>query len=188
MNPTLLRLACASTERIVEGISDDQLGLPTPCDQWDVRALLNHMLGTVELGRALFSGTEPVVPIVPGDLPGSDLVGDDPLKAYRVAVEGLLAVADDDAFSRMFATPFGDMPGAVLAGFTTADIAVHGWDLARATGQPSPLGDELVEWGSAFARQMLTPDKRLTRFGPEVAVAADASATDRLVAFLGRRP
>jgi uncharacterized protein (TIGR03086 family) len=126
--------------------------------------------------------------MAPGDLPTIDVLDGDPLKAYRTGVEILLAAADGDAFDRPHATPLGDMPGAVLGGFTTLDIAVHGWDLARATGQPSPLDDDLAETVLAFAHQTLTADTRAPRIGPEIAVPADASAGDRLVGYLGRQP
>ena len=88
----------------------------------------------------------------------------------------------------MHATPLGDMPGSVLGGFTTLDIAVHGWDLARATGQQANLDDDLAGEVLAFARQAITDTTRAPRIGPEVAARPGASATDRLVAFLGRRP
>jgi uncharacterized protein (TIGR03086 family) len=110
------------------------------------------------------------------------------LKAYRLGVEGLLRAAGDDALTRSHATPLGEMPGAILGGFTTLDIAVHGWDLATATGQDPTLDEELAGAVLGFARQTLTDTTRAPRIGPEIAVAADASTTERLVAFLGRRP
>jgi uncharacterized protein (TIGR03086 family) len=112
----------------------------------------------------------------------------DPLKAYRVGVEALLAATDGGAFGRAHATPLGDMPGTVLGGFTTLDIAVHGWDLARATGQQPAVGDTLAETVLAFARQNLTAGTRAPRIAPEIPVDAEATATDRLVGFLGRQP
>jgi len=188
MDATSLQQACAATDAIVEHVHDDQLALPTPCDSWDVRALLNHLLGTLALGQALLSASPPSVPMAPGELPAGDLVGDDPHKAYRLGVEALLQAASGDAFERAHATPLGDMPGAILGGFTTLDILVHGWDLALATGQPTALDDNLAESVLAFARQTITADTRAPRIGPEIAVPADATATDRLVAYLGRRP
>jgi uncharacterized protein (TIGR03086 family) len=188
MDAMTLQDACACTERIVERVCSDQFGLPTPCDDWNVRALLNHLLGTVALGRALLSDSPPSVVMGPGELPEADLVGDDPLKAYRLGVENLLAACGGDALERPHATPFGEMPGPVLGGFTALDIAVHGWDLAVATDQPAAIDDDLAERMLVFARQAITADTRAPRIGAEVIVPADASATDRLVAFLGRRP
>jgi uncharacterized protein (TIGR03086 family) len=180
--------ACAATEAIVEHITDADLGKPTPCAEWDVRALLNHLIGTLHLGAALLSDTPPTVPMGPGELPAADLVDGDALKAYRAGVEGLLGAGQGDALTRTHATPLGDMPGAVLGGFTTLDIAVHGWDLANAIGQAPSLSDELAETILAFAHQTLTADTRAPRIGPEIAVPADATSTDRLAAFLGRQP
>jgi uncharacterized protein (TIGR03086 family) len=183
-----MQRACASTDRILEGVTAEHYDLATPCVDWDTLALLNHVLGTLALGAALLGDVEPAVRMVPGSLPDGDLVGDDPIKAYRVGVDGLLTAASGDALSRSHATPLGDMPGTVLGGFTTLDIAVHGWDLAKATGQHVELDDGLADEVLAFARQTITDATRAPRIGPEVTAGPHASATDRLVAFLGRRP
>ena len=188
MDLTTMQRACASTDGMLEGVSSQHYDLATPCEDWNTRALLNHVLGTLALGASLLSDIEPTVRMAPGSLPDADLAGEDPLKAYRVGVEGLLAAAGGDTLSRPHSTPLGDMPGSVLGGFTTLDIAVHGWDLAKATGQPAELDDDLADEVLAFARQTLTDTTRAPRIGPEVAAGPRASATDRLVAFLGRRP
>jgi uncharacterized protein (TIGR03086 family) len=185
---TTMQQACASTDRILEGVTAEHYDLATPCVDWNTRALLNHVLGTLALGAGLLGDVEPMVRMVPGSLPDVDLVGDDPLKAYRVGVDGLLTAAGGDALTRPHSTPLGDMPGGVLGGFTTLDIAVHGWDLARATGQRTELDDDLADEVLAFARQTITDTTRAPRIGPEVTAGPEASATDRLVAFLGRRP
>ncbi len=98
----------------------------------------------------------------PGDLPPADLVGDEPLKAYRVGVEALARGAADDAITRTHETPFGAMPGAVLGGFTTVDILVHGWDLAKATGQDPTLDASLAEQMLGFAHQTLSDGRTRT--------------------------
>ena len=188
MDATTLQQACDATERVVSRVRADQHGLPTPCAQWDVRDLLNHLLGTFSLGAALLGDTPPTVAMGPGDLPPVDLVGDDAAGAYRLGAEGLLAAAAGDSLSRPHTTPLGEMPGAVLGGFTALDIVVHGWDLAVATGQDRALDDSLAEQVLAFARQTITDDTRAPRIGPEIAVRDGASATDRLVAYLGRQP
>ena len=76
----------------------------------------------------------------------------------------------------------------MLGGFTTLDITVHGWDLAKATGQDATLDADLAEDVLGFARQTISDTTRAPRIGPEVAVAPDATVTDQLVGYLGRRP
>ena len=120
----------------------------------------------------------------------ADLVGDDPATAYAEAsAAAVAAAAAGDALTRVHVTPLGEMPGPGLAGFTTLDILVHGWDLAKATGQPTDLDGRLAVHVLGFAAQALaTPDSRAGRIGPAVPAAVDAPVTSRLAAFLGRQP
>ena len=182
--------AVASSAQVVKGVRTGQMAAPTPCTEWDVRALLNHVIGTLWLSQALFTDAAPRHPMAPGGLPGSDLAGGDPVAAYAEASAAALAAAGTgDALTRLHVTPLGDMPGPVLAGFTTLDILVHGWDLAKATGQPAALEAALAGHVLAFAHQALTEEEaRAGRIGPAVAVPADALMTDRLAGFLGRQP
>jgi uncharacterized protein (TIGR03086 family) len=181
--------AVASTAGIVKTVRPDQADAPTPCTEWDVRDLLNHIIGTLWLSEALLSDHAPRHPMAPGGLPGTDLAGQDPAAAYaEAAAAALTAASAGDTLTRVHTTPLGDMPGPALAGFTTLDIVVHGWDLAQATGQPAALDDTLATHVLAFAEQAITPGSRAPRIGPAVPVAADAPLTDRLVAFLGRQP
>jgi len=181
--------AVASTAEIVKATSAGQLDASTPCAEWDVRALLNHVIGTLWLAEGLLGDHVPRYPMAPGGLPPADLVGDDPAAAYAEAAAAALAAAAGDTLTRVHVTPLGEMPGPALAGFTTLDILVHGWDLATATGQPADLDGRLAAHVLGFAGQALaTPEARAGRIGPAVAVAADAPVTQRLVGFLGRRP
>lgn len=187
---TALEGAVASTAEIVKGTPVSQAGALTPCQDWDVRALLNHVIGTLWLADGLFADREPRYLMAPGGLPPTDLVGDDPVAAYAEASSAALAAAGaGDTLTRMHVTPLGEMPGPMLAGFTTLDILMHGWDLAKATGQPADLDGRLAAHVLSFAEQALaTPESRASRIGPPVAVGADAPVTDRLAAFLGRQP
>jgi uncharacterized protein (TIGR03086 family) len=188
MDRNTMSVACAATDRVVIGIRSEHLTNATPCAEWDVRALLNHLVGTLYLGTALLSDTMPSVAMVPGGVPDDDVVDGDPTKAYRLGTESLLAAATGDTFERVHVTPLGEMPGAALAGFTTLDILVHGWDLAKATNQDPVLPAAIAEEILGFAQQSITDDMRAPRIGPAIAAPASASATDRLVAFLGRQP
>ena len=167
-------------------MTPEQFDLATPCSEWDVGQVLNHLVSTCLLGAGLLGDEVPPVDVAPGQLPSVDLVGDDPAGAYVAGTEALLAAGVDEAWARPHQTPFGEMPGPRLAGFTTLDILVHGWDLAKATGQDPTLDPGLAEDVLGFARQALTEQMRGQRIGPEIAVDAAASPTERLVAFLGR--
>jgi uncharacterized protein (TIGR03086 family) len=188
MDATTMATACESTRQIVDRITDGDLEHPTPCREWTVRQLLNHLIGTLHLGGALLEDAPPTVSMAPGGLPDGDMLDGDVSKAYQAGAEALLAAARPDTLARMHTTPLGDLPGEVLGGFTTLDIVVHGWDLATATAMKADIDDALAEEVLTFARQALADEMRAPQIGPEVAVAASASVTDRLVAFLGRTP
>lgn len=181
--------AVASTAEIVKATPASQLDAATPCTEWDVRTLMNHIIGTLWLAEGLFSDQPPRYPMAPGGLPPADLAGDDPAAAYAEAAAAALAAAGaGDALTRVHSTPLGEMPGPGLAGFCTLDMLVHGWDLAVATKQPADLDGRLAAHVLGFAQQALaTPESRSARIGPAIAVQAEASATRQLVAFLGRR-
>src|SRR5487761_1317518 len=147
---TAFEYAVASTAGVIKGMLPGQADEPTPCSEWDVRALLSHVIGTLWLAEALFTDRAPRYPMAPGGLPAVDLGSDDPVAAAGVG----------DALTRMHVPPLGEMPGPVLAGFTTLDVAVHGWDLAMATGQPADLDGRLAAHVLAFAEQAITPATR----------------------------
>lgn len=183
--------AVTSTGIVVKGIGPGRLGDSTPCADWSVRDLLNHLVGTLWLADDLFADREPQHGVVPGGLPESDLLGGDPSAAYAKAAGAAMASAAlDGALSAPHATPAGEMPGAALAAFTALDLFVHGWDLARATDQStSDLDPELAEHVLAFARfAFAEPARRSTVIGAEIPVSDDAPVVDRLVAYLGRQP
>jgi uncharacterized protein (TIGR03086 family) len=183
-----LTQACAATERLVAGVTPADYGRPTPCTEWDVRTLLNHVFGTLDLGRDLLGDLPPADPTMgPGGLPALDLVGDDPLDAYRKGVAGMLAAAAD-GLGRTHTTPLGEMPGVALGGSIALDVLVHGWDLARATGQDAGVDPSLAAEVLAFAHTAVTDDRRGSAIGPAVPVAADAPVIDRLAGYMGRRP
>lgn len=186
---TAFEQSIASTAEILKEVRADQLAAPTPCTEWDLRALLNHAIGTLWLSAALLSDSAPRHPMAPGGQPETDLVGPDPVAAYAEAAAAALAAAGDgDTLTRVHVTPLGEMPGPALAGFTTLDILVHGWDMAKATGHHADLDGALASYVLAFAEQAITDETRAPRIGPALPVSGDAAVTERLVAFLGRQP
>jgi uncharacterized protein (TIGR03086 family) len=163
---------------VVGGIAPDQLGRPTPCEAFDVRGVLEHMIGGATAFAAAFRG----------EASGDPELGD-PLAAFAPALGDLVAaIAEPGALERSVASPLGEVAGATFARFVVLDGLVHGWDLATATGQPYSPPDELVAEVDAFARQVLDPLRGGEAFGPAVEPPSGATPLERLVAFTGRTP
>ena len=187
-----LQQATAATDKIVTGVQPSQLDSSTPCSEWNVRQLLNHMLGSMELGSALLSDTAPDEKAAPpGGVPAVDLVGDDPSRAYRSSSDRLLGIAGaPGALDTVHKTPLGEMPGAALGGILGLDLFVHGWDLARTTNQDATWDQDLAAHVLAYAEQTIQPEMRADGgfVGPMVEVDANASPMDHLLGFMGRTP
>jgi uncharacterized protein (TIGR03086 family) len=183
--PALLDEAVASTGKIVAAVRPNQLGDATPCTEWDVRTLLNHVIAVAgafsQVGEA---------PITPPDPRVATFEGDGYAAAYDLATTALLdAWRTPGVLDTTVALPIGEVPGTVAAGINFVDVLVHGWDLARATAQDAELPSHLAEPALEFSRGLVTDQLRSAgAFGPEVVVPADAPAGERLVAFLGRTP
>ena len=188
MEPTTaLHRALDQTSTIVAAISDDQYGQSTPCDEFDVKALLNHFVASVQGLADAASGTTWDMGAY-----GRDVLGDDPKQTFADAADRLRQAAPQDpgTLERNWNMPFGETPGAQAIAIAIMEITQHGWDLAKATGQQPDFDDELAEATLELARQNMPPDDQRPEgtFGPPVPVADDAPATDRLAAFMGRTP
>lgn len=180
MEPTeLLERVFNEAQRIVDGVSPDQMGASTPCTEWDVRALLNHMTGAVIGFGSALTGTP---------APEGDLVGDDPPGVFRQATKTTLdAWRQPGALERTLDLPMGPVPGTVAININLMDTYVHGLDLAVATGQEAAVDAELAERGLTMAHEMGLDNFRMPGvFGPEVPCEETAAPYRRLLAFLGR--
>jgi uncharacterized protein (TIGR03086 family) len=172
----------AHAAKAVSGVKADQLSAPTPCSDFDVKALLNHLfMGMHMLTTAAKSGKAEVLE--------GDIVGPDPAKQYDEARAKLLeAIREPGVFDKNWEMPFAALPGQVMAGIAFWEHLAHGWDIAKATGQDATIPDDLAQ----EALDSVTPMDAMIRMpgvcGPKVDVPSDASITDRLVGFLGRQP
>jgi uncharacterized protein (TIGR03086 family) len=176
-----LAQALHATGELVAGVQPDQWTAATGCPGWSVRDLLDHLVGGNEALAAVLREQ------VPPD--GDDHLGDDPMTAYRRSGEALLAAfAEPSAFDRMVTVPAGTVPAAVALHLRLTELLVHGWDLARATGQPTTgLPEELAEQELAFSAaqlEKLPPGRR--PFAAPQPVPEGAPAIDRLAGLLGR--
>jgi uncharacterized protein (TIGR03086 family) len=181
----LHRRALDATGRVVAHIAPAQGTAPTPCEGWDVTALLNHVVSGNWWAAELVSGKtiNEVGTALDGDVLGDDMTG-----AYQAsAATAAAAFARPGALDAPCAVSYGPVPGAVYAGHRIVDVLIHGWDLAVATGQDATLDPELV----AGCKEIIDPQIDLLRasgmFGEAGEVSADADAQARLLSLLGRR-
>ena len=181
--------ALNATGELIAGVKDDQWSNQTPCPEWTVHTLVNHLVFGSRLFARILHGEPPPPREQIRQMRDVDQLGDDPLGAYREAGEALkVAFSQPGVLDRVFQAPVGPAPGAVLLHLRITELLVHGWDLAHATGQPVRLPEDLAEEELAFARSVAAPDVPRTGhpFGPVQPVADDAPAIDRLAAYLGR--
>jgi len=164
-------------------VREDELEEPSRCAGWDVRATVNHLLGTVRMFTLVNEG----------DLAGEDagdLIGGDAQAALRHwATCNLATWREPAAFEGDRTYPFGTFPPSAAALINLSEVIVHTWDVATAVGRKVPIdplaAKMLVEFYGAIP---LDAYREHGVFGPEVGVASDAPAAHRLLALLGRRP
>ena len=158
----LYRRAATEAVRVAAGVRPDQLGLPTPCAEWTVQDLLDHLVGGTRYLGAAVAGTEPSAP--------SGTTADE----LRAGVEAcLLGLADPDALSRTCMSPLGfEWTVLEATAGTFMDLLIHTWDLAAATDQPRDLDAELVDACAAmFLPDMPERGRAAGIVGPAVTVA-----------------
>ncbi len=180
--PDPVALYRAATDRataLVEAARQDQLVSPTPCTEWSVQELIDHLVGGTEY---LLSAAEQREARQPADATAAD---------YRRGVADVLKALDvPGTLEQTCISPLGfEWPVAQAVAGTFMDVLIHTWDLARATGQDEELDPGLVEACMAmFVPQMPAMGRAAGIVGPNVEVGDDASAQDRLLAAMGRRP
>lgn len=178
-----LARAFASTRAVLENVKADQLDDQTPCSEWKVRELLNHIIGGAHwFGLSTEAGTA-------ADLGDRDWTDGDLVATFDEGARRAVAAFDaPGAQEKLVKLPFGEFPGAAFMGLATTDTFTHGWDLARATGQSTDLDPELAQ-ELLDAASATIPDHFRGEgmpFGPKVIPPDGAPAADKLAAFLGR--
>lgn len=184
-----LAQALDATGAIIAGVKDDQWSNSTPCPEWNVRALVNHLVFGNNLFADLLSGQPLPPPERLRETRDVDRLGDRPLDAYHAAGSSLLAAfSQPGALDRIFTAPVGPAPGIVLLQIRVTEVLVHGWDLARATAQPARLPAGAARAALDFARSAQAPEvpRNGHPFGPPQEISADAPDIDQLAAYLGR--
>ncbi len=185
-----LHPATREVARLLEGVTDDQLSAPSPSD-CDVATLLDHLMG---LTMAFTWAAEKSTPPEASGPPTSSGENLDP--NWRSVLPGRLdALADawskPSAWEGMTEAGGVTLPGEVAGVVALDEVVLHGWDLARATGQEFRCDPANAEAVHGFTERSAQPDQAAMRtglFGPVVPVADDAPVFDRALGFAGRDP
>lgn len=171
----------------VRGVGPDHWYAPTPCDDWHVRDVVNHLVQDALWVPYIMEGWS--VDEV-GDRFDGDVLGETPVATFD---------ACEDAAHRYFSRPgaleevvnlsFGDVRAEVYCVQRATDLLVHGWDVATATGQRYEVDDDVAQAAYDRNAPMITDEVRAAGiFGPEVAVPESAPPMQRLLGLLGRQP
>lgn len=185
-----LAQSLTATEQLLSAVEESQWSSSTPCSDWSVRQLVNHVVGGNRVFAEILSGQEmpPMSELRANQ--GRDVLGDDPLAAYRDSAAALVAAfRRPGVLDELITVPIGTVPGHAALQLRIVESLVHGWDLAAATGQELSVPDEVVEQALVFSRARLgdLPPGR-SPFAPAQPAPDDAPAIERLVALLGRSP
>jgi uncharacterized protein (TIGR03086 family) len=179
-----------AVQHLVDGIKPDQWTASTPCPDWNVRQLLQHVTNGNVIFATIATGERAPGPITPEER-AVDWLGADAAAGFRATGKVM-----HDAFltpgflDGRFETPvLGEQSGTTIVHMRMNELLIHGWDLARATGQPADLPEDLAEGALTMWQTRLAdrPRQGMPFANPEP-VGDDAPAIDRLAAYLGRQP
>jgi uncharacterized protein (TIGR03086 family) len=169
------------TGQIVERVSESQFGQATPCPDWTVEQLLDHVAGWA---RVFAAAAEGGTPQPPEPVPAKEAAA-----VFAAAAERIVAAFRAGAAERPLTMMSSELPGAAVLGMVVMEYVAHGWDLAVATGQPVPHSDAEARAALDAAHTMLRPEYRgPDSIGEPVEVPEDAPALDRFLGFVGRDP
>ncbi|MEU4764915.1 TIGR03086 family metal-binding protein [Actinosynnema sp. NPDC023794] len=184
----LIDKAVATALEVVENIKPDQLDAPTPCAEFDVRKLLNHLLFW---GPPLNAAARkaPVPPPAASDADVDLTAGDWAADLGALLRDRAVAWGEPSAWTGT--TTLGspqEMPAEVIGAMVLGETVVHTWDLAKATGQAPSWDGDLLEFVHADLVRTAPMGRDMGLFGPEVPVPPDAPLIARIVGLTGRTP
>jgi uncharacterized protein (TIGR03086 family) len=173
---------------VVGGVKPDQLEDPTSCPQFDVAALIDHLVGAGHRATAMGQGAP-----LPDEFPHVELA-DAPGELRAAGRAARVAWSEPARLEATIELPWGEVySGATVVDMYLAELATHTWDLAAASGQLARLDADLAGPALEGARAMLKPEYRDllevgSPYGQERPAPDDATGWERLVAFMGRQP
>lgn len=163
---------------------DEVWARPTPCSEWDVRALVQHIVNELAWVAPLVEGK--TIADVGSSLDG-DLLGTDPLGAFHHHSRAAHAALEEPgALSRTVHLSYGDESAQGYADQLTGDVLIHSWDLARGIGVDDTLPPDMVAWAAGWADKIGPMLEGSGMFAPRVPVDTDADPQTALLAVFGR--
>lgn len=182
----LLERATSYTLGSLLHVRSEALRWPTPCEDWDLRMLLDHMNDSLmALEEAADLGD---VSLDPSREVEVDLSSIDQVMVLRQRASRMLGAWTRELGTEESSVGGCPVPSSLLTSAGAIEVAVHGWDVARACMADRALPEQLAEKLWSCAQMLISPVDRPSRFAAPVEVSAWPSASDRLLAFLGRRP
>jgi uncharacterized protein (TIGR03086 family) len=182
----LFHRGLADFGRRVHAIRADQWTAPTPCTDWDVRALVNHLVVEQLWVPPLLAG-QTIAEV--GDRFDGDQLGDDPVGRWDTAAAAAgAAFAADGALDRAVHLSYGDRPAREYCREMVLDLAVHGWDLSRGIGADERMDPDLVATAYEHLAPIADQWQGAGIFAAPVPVPDDADLQTRLLGLTGRNP
>jgi uncharacterized protein (TIGR03086 family) len=185
----MMAKAATSVVEVARNVKPDQLTAPTPCPDWDVRALVNHLM----FWSAFRSELAARKVSAPADDPLTEETdftasGDWPQAFADQMSKAVAAWAEPGALDGNTGLAGGSMPAKMIAMMMVGELVVHGWDLARATGQRISPDPAVLATAHEMATAMGEQGRKMGAFGAEVDVPEGAPMLDRILGLSGRDP
>ena len=167
---------------LVAGLTPEHREMRTPCDQWNVHELIEHMC---QGGHGIAGG-------LLGEAPpeeGVDVLAEGPVNGWAAAQQHLHAAAAPEILSSLHQMPFGEVPGEMAMSVIVSDLFTHSWDLAQATSQDFSASDEIATFAHNVWQGLAPAEGRTgDPFADVVAVPDGASPLDQMLGYTGRQP
>ncbi|MGH1492852.1 MAG: TIGR03086 family metal-binding protein [Acidimicrobiales bacterium] len=185
-----LNTANSEFESRLRQIQPEQWALPTPCEEWDVRGLVNHMLLGTRMSIQVLDGMDrdEVIAGLNDDMLAGDV---DPIATFvDLASQMVAGFSGPDGLEGMVAHPAGDFPRSMFIGFRVTDSAAHAWDLAKAIGADDTLNADMVQflWDDTEPKRDMLTATGMFGEGASGSVSDDAPLQARYLDLIGRRP
>ena len=185
-----LRIARQEFGSRLQQVAADQWELPTPCPEWSVNQLVNHMLLGTRMGVQLLTGVsrEEVMAGLDDDLVAAS---SDPMADFEELADKMhAAFAGPGGLQGTVPHPMGDIPRMQFIGFRIGDYATHAWDLAQAIGADTDLDPGVVQymWDDIQPMAAMLSQTGMFGDGPSGDVGEDAPLQTRYLDLVGRRP